>query len=433
MQPLSTSQKCLLQASGSLIAGILLIGVTINTPKPLRLLPLGLLLSAAATAATVAHRGIEPAEDDARNLAAERACKEAELEDALVDMQEANDLERRTIALQQQLHIEAQYMRETLPTQVELRKMEEILNPRPVLMATAAAPQIPQLGGDEPAAIAPGPTLPLFDWERLKDADRHPILAMIAKMGGGKSILVKWLGKHILSGQITVFDVYSSKQSWKGCKVLFDFEDMIREMAVDNLGIKDDVAAFRDGKRDFPSRLMVLEEGKSTMVRLQKLRPSRELIDELKELDSPTNPARIVEEWRLNYESLTRKIRRRLCLVSTNMNAEILGINAETRDEITLIFPGTQGIAKAFKDTSMLKLGAKQNAALRDTLARSLQGIAHPALIYHDGEWFPAQVPELNEDGDPVGTVPKSQPQPKSERQQLEDMWNMEPGDRSHD
>ncbi|MBD2329657.1 hypothetical protein [Alkalinema sp. FACHB-956] len=251
--------------------------------------------------------------------------------------------------------------------------------------------------------------IPFFDWHDLRDADRHPILGVVAKMGGGKSVLVKYLGKHILNASITVFDIYGSEADWAGCEVLYDYAQMVTRMAEDNKFITQDIAQYRLGKRDFPARLIVLEEGKATLKRLQS---------------QGRKVAKTVEEWKLNYESVTRKIRRRLCQVSTNMNSEVFGSNAETRDEMTLIFPGREGIGKAMKDTSMLKLGVQQNKGLRDRLTHALEGVKRPALVYSNGEWFPASVPELDNNGDPIELVATtSSPPPQTvDRQFLESL-----------
>ena len=251
----------------------------------------------------------------------------------------------------------------------------------------------------QPTATAPALTatqdVQFFDWADLKDADRHPILGVVAKMGGGKSVLVKYLGKHILNASITVFDIYGSDADWAGCEVLYDYSQMVARMADDNKMIAQDIAQYRRGQRDFPARLIVLEEGKATLKRLQS---------------QGSKVSKIVSEWKLNYESVTRKIRRRLCQVSTNMNSDVFGSNAETRDEMTLIFPGREGVGKAMKDTSMLKLGAQQNRELRDRLTRALEGVKRPALVYSNGEWFPASIPELDNNGDPIGYAPAAAP-----------------------
>lgn len=406
---MSQSRNALIYSSGLILSAIVGIGLSLSAPKPLRILPLAATIALSSGAAYCAQKGIRPAEIEEMDRAAELACLEAERENALEEIQESDDIERELSTYERRLNIEAEAMRRTFPAKIEMQKMQQLLYPQQqiVINPSNATPAPEQPGLNPVEVFAPVTSDGLFDWNSLKDADKHPILGLIAKMGGGKSLLAKYLGKHILEGSVTVFDIYGNHKEWQGCDVLFDYEEMILRMTDDNEAIDNDVAAYRNGKRDFNPQLMVLEEGKSTLKRLQKLRLSKESIEQLTELGRITKPGAIVEEWKMNYESLTRKIRRRLCLVSTNMNASVLGINAETRDEITIIFTGTSGIGKAMKDTSMLKLGAKQNQTLRAQLLDKLKGIEYPALVYHDNEWFAAKVPKLDDNGNPAGTTPQ--------------------------
>ena len=398
---MSQSRNALIYSSGLLMSAIVGIGLSLSTPKPLRILPLAVTMALSSAAAYFAQKGVRPAEIEAMDRAAELACLEAERENALEEIQESDDIERELSTYERRLNIEAEAMRRTFPAKIEMQKMQQLLYPAQTVV-NFQVPISEQLGLNSVEVSADG----LFDWSNLRDADRHPILGLIAKMGGGKSLLAKYLGRHVLGGEVTVFDIYGNHQDWQGCDVLFDYEDMVLRMSNDNESIEEDIAAYRNSKRDFKPHLVVLEEGKATLARLQKLKLSIDAIEWLKDAGRVTNSGQIVQEWKMNHESLTRKIKRRLCLVSTNMNASVLGINGETRDEITLIFPGTQGIGKAMKDTSMLKLGSLQNQALRNRLLAQLKGIKYPALVYHDGEWFAAAVPELDENGNPESAMP---------------------------
>ena len=124
----------------------------------------------------------------------------------------------------------------------------------------------------------------------------------------------------------------------------------------------------------------------------------------------------ITDLWVGKMTTVTRKIRRRLCIVSVKLSGADFGTGAESRDTATLIFPGIQGVTLAMKDDRMLKLGARQNAELKQRLKDSLQGVKRPALVYHRGEWFPAALPELDGAGNLVGAVqgqslPPAQPE----------------------
>lgn len=234
--------------------------------------------------------------------------------------------------------------------------------------------------------------LPLFDWAELADADSHPILAIVAPMGGGKSRIARFLAKHVLfsgqSPQIDVWDIYGNESEWKGCNLVVEHSEMLAQMPLDLEEIDDRIKAYRKGQRDFQGKFIILEEGADTIASLRaKNKPAEKLTD----------------EWLSKFTTVTRKVKGRLCIVSVKMSGAAIGVGAESRDDATIIFAGAPGVAKAMKDTQMLKLGTKQNKDLREQLKSSLVGVKRPALIYHQGEWYPAAVPNLDEQGTPIG------------------------------
>ena len=101
--------------------------------------------------------------------------------------------------------------------------------------------------------------------------------------------------------------------------------------------------------------------------------------------------------------TVARKVKARLCLVSVRLSGAEIGVSAEARNDATVIFPGKKGIAKAMSDDRIFKLGAKQNRDLREQLTASLHGLKRPALVYADGQWYPAEIPELDAGGNPPG------------------------------
>jgi hypothetical protein len=248
--------------------------------------------------------------------------------------------------------------------------------------------QMAPAAGRLEATIAPEP-LPLFDWAELANADEHPILGIVATMGGGKTILAKYLGRYILgTPNINVMDIYARVNDWKGCQVVTEHAEMLEFMESDLVTIDGEISSFRQGKTDFPGNLLVCEEGADTFKALRA-----------KGKDS----AALVELWLSKYTTVTRKIRRRLCIVSVKLSGVEFGTGAESRDDCTLIFPGRAGVKKAMGDDRMLKLGAKQNREIREALTASLKGVKRPALVYHQGQWFPAAIPELDSEGNPRG------------------------------
>jgi hypothetical protein len=248
--------------------------------------------------------------------------------------------------------------------------------------------------------------LPLFDWHELADADNHPVLGIIAPMGGGKSRLIRYLAKSVLNTPtINVYDIYGRQSEWAGCTIIAEHAAMLEAMTGEIQAIAQDVADYRSGKQEsqFEGTLNVMEEAADT------LRSLRELGKEAKT---------ITDLWVGKMTTVTRKIRRRLCIVSVKLSGADFGTGAESRDTATLIFPGIQGVALAMKDDRMLKLGARQNTELKQRLKDSLQGVQRPALVYYRGEWFPAALPELDGAGNLVGSalgrssLPPTQPEP---------------------
>lgn len=229
----------------------------------------------------------------------------------------------------------------------------------------------------------------LFDWNELSDSDLHPVIAIISPMGGGKSRLVKFLGKHVLFDRqpsITAFDVYSRDGDWQ--RGVTEYDQMLEVMKTDLEEIDARKQQYRGGRNDFDPVLRVLEEGVDTLPNIKAL---------------SKDAGEVVDNWLRAHVSVARKVRFRLCLISVKLRGSDIGIGSESRDDSTVIFPGKKGIQKAMTDTRYFRLGAKQNAELREQLKASLAGIKHPALVYAGGEWFPGSIPQLNSAGDPVG------------------------------
>jgi hypothetical protein len=218
-------------------------------------------------------------------------------------------------------------------------------------------------------AETPKELMPLFDWSALADADEHPVLGIVSPMGGGKTRLCKFLARHVLGvAHINVFDIFARTKDWQGSTVLVEHADMLEGMKLELEDIKADVKSFREGKSDFSGVLTVVEEGADTLMALKQENEER------------------AKAWLQKYTTVTRKIRRRLCLVSVKLNGVDFGTGAESRDDATIIFPGKKGVSKAMNDDRILRLGTKQNAELRELLKASLEGVSRPALVFHAGQ-----------------------------------------------
>ncbi len=240
--------------------------------------------------------------------------------------------------------------------------------------------------------IEPVAAVPLFNWQELSDEDEHPVIAIVAPMGGGKSRLVKFLAKYAMFDthpNILAFDIYARDNDWQNAAT--DHQSMLTAMQTDLLDIEQRLPQYRNGQSEFVPQVRVLEEA----------------VDSLPAICAQSKPAAaVVEEWLRKHVSVARKLKYRLMLVSVKMSGNDIGIGAESRDDATIIFPGAKGVAKAFSDVRYLKLGTKQNAEVREQLRHTLATIQRPALVYHGGEWFPASIPDLTGSGDPVGMVP---------------------------
>lgn len=244
-----------------------------------------------------------------------------------------------------------------------------------------------QLQAESADALNP---LPLFDWAQLADGDEHPVIAIVSPMGGGKSRLAKWLARHVIfpgrAVDIGAIDIYGRKKDWS--TVVSTPEEILELMREDLVILSARESAYRAGEENFDPMFRIFEEAPDTLTTLGHVK------------DANKNT---VTPWLLKYTTTTRKVKARLCLVSVKLSGAEIGVGAESRNDCTMIFPGMKGIAKAMADDRMLKLGTKNNAPIRDRLLSSFDGLRHPALVYHQGQWFPASIPDLDAHGNAAG------------------------------
>jgi hypothetical protein len=253
-------------------------------------------------------------------------------------------------------------------------------------------------------------TLEIFDWNDLADPDEHPTIAIISPMGGGKSRLAKYLAKYVLfpgmQPQITAIDIYGRKSDWVDAELVTEHKEMLEFMQSDITGLENRIALYREGQDDFQPKFTIFEEAPDTIGTLQKMEGGKD----------------VVHSWVTKQTTVARKVRSRLCIISVRLSGAEIGVSAEARNDATVIFPGKKGIAKAMSDDRIFKLGARQNLELREQLQTALQGLERPALVYSDGRWFPASIPELDNGGNPKGgnSIPLEQVQ------KLEKMFSLD-------
>lgn len=421
---LSTNQArtwLALACSGcGLIVAMAWLSASLSFSKPARLIPIAGSSLFALASAIVASRGMKPAQMWQVDEAAELACFEAERENALEEIEQEDDMRR----YEQRLTIEANAMQRTLPLQMQLQQMKQMLYPvMPVQqIPTMPAPVqgLPQTQGpiDNPAI----PQQPLingidwFDFNELKDCDMYPVIAVIGGMGAGKSKLLKWLSKHVfLSKDVRACDSFGRKSEWKMATIYPKPENIYQMMEADLEDIEIESDQYRDGKSSFPERLTILEEAPDTLSSLRKYQRSIWRSKPKNERED------VIEDWLLKALTYNRKLRRRSAFVSVSMSATEF-IPAEHRNKAVTLFPGT-AIDEAMTDIHYYRLGTAQNAKLRDDLRVVLSQVQNPCLIYCKGRWFPAALPALTLEGDPVGqSAPPPQQQQPPTTQQLEDL-----------
>jgi len=207
---------------------------------------------------------------------------------------------------------------------------------------------------------------------------------------------------------MSVMDIYARNHDWQGAAVLTTVDDFLPEMVNELEQIDKLTEAYRNGQTVFHPHLFVVEEAADTLSEAS---------------DQGRGEAKIVARWLSKYLTITRKIGKRLCLVSVNIKdlTDAIG-SAEKRNSMVFIFPGRAAIAKAMTDTYIFKLGTAENRELREKLEKSIALIKRPALIQHRGQWWVAEIPEVNEDGsrmdgsspDIAATVQAPEPRPKT-------------------
>jgi hypothetical protein len=232
----------------------------------------------------------------------------------------------------------------------------------------------------------------VFDWKDLADNDKYPVIGLVGSQGAGKSRLVKYLVKHIICEGISEYDaiamdMFGNSQQW-GFKVVATPEEMAYQIEDDLDEIRIRTIHFRENnKRVFIPLIRIFEESRDSIPEIQAL---------------GRDEARVLADWQRKFGSLTRKLGARVFYVNTQFDAEAMNMKANARNSIALIFPGEIAIAAAMTDTLILRLGANANDDLRAKLNRLIRKVTRPALIYYASRWYVAEVPELDESGNPI-------------------------------
>jgi hypothetical protein len=264
-----------------------------------------------------------------------------------------------------------------------------------------------------PAGNSPAQKSGFFDFNSLRtEPDNYTGFAIVGDMGTGKTRLIKYLARNILTtGRMSVMDIYARNDDWQGASVLTTVDSFLCEAANELDEIDVLTEAYRSGQTVFHPHLFVVEEAADTLSEAS---------------DRGRVESKIVARWLSKYLTITRKIGKRLCLVSVNIKdlTDAIG-SAEKRNSMVFVFPGKAAIAKAMTDIYIFKLGTSENREQREKLEKAIASIKRPALVQHRGQWWAAEIPEVNEDGSlmngssptmaaPVATEPKPEAKPKT-------------------
>lgn len=410
------------------LVGLILLAGASSWPRSGRLIPIIGGLLAGAGAAYVAGRGEDPAYRHQVDRIADISCFEAERENALEEIQEEDDIRRELNRYERQIQIEAEGMQRTLPLQMQLQQMKAMLTPYPMAYppgyvqpmgmgyppdpnqaapnlppGVPAAPQYTTMPPGQPIVPGGAPAAPQgvtawFDFSRLQNIDEYPVLVVIGGMGAGKSKMLKWLNKSYFGAEdMRACDPYARSNDWPNAKQYPEAADIYTMMVEDLAAIELEKEEYRAGKSDWVERLTVIEEAPDTFLELRQHQQT-------KNQSLPRGARRdSVGDWLIKHFTLTRKLRRRVALVSVSMSATEF-IAAEHRSKAVVLFPGT-AIDEVMADTQYFKLGTIANGKLREQLRTQLAQVKNPCLIYFRGQWQAGAMPDLTLEGDIISAM----------------------------
>jgi hypothetical protein len=426
----NSHQTWLALATGSagLLIGLMWLANSLSFPRPTRFIPLigsGIFSLGGAIAYS---RGIKPAQKWQVDEVADITLFEIERENAMQDLDEEDDARRELDRYARKVAIETEAMQKTLPMQLQLQQMRSILYPSIQHPAGSPAPE-----NAPPIAQYPGMPTPMqvsgsapiapnefaFDFSELRNIDNYPVISVIGGMGAGKSKLLKWLSKSVFCSQeVRACDAFGRKSEWQSATI-YPTPAAIYQLMVDDLAaIEKESEEYREGRSDYPERLTVLEESPDTLAELRDYQ--RE-----KQQETPKPQRRdAVGRWLMKSLTFNRKLRRRAAFVSVSMSATEF-IPAEHRNKAVVLFPGS-AIGLAMGDVHYFKLGTSQNAKLRDQLNQHISGLKNPCLVYRNNRWFAGSLPDLDLEGNVIGTQNPVTPPAAGQVEQLESLLDLD-------
>ena len=398
-------------SSGLILGTILLLTITLASPKAFKFLFASMAATTAVCSLVLTTKAIPIAEDDGAELDAIFTVREARRLNTIEDIEASNDDDREVRQYERMMRVKDQSLKLAAPHILSHYRQTEVLDalippppPPPSLAQATVSGSVRKMVDSSDISVS------FFDWVDLRDCDKYSMVTVFGSPGTGKSKLVKWLAKHVLGADLRAFDVFGRKGEWKGAKRFSKYSDILDEMTQDVEDIERDRYCYaEEDKENFPARVVVLEEGVVTVPKLKSIARRRSKKKNTKKPENYDYEADnedededdVVTTWVELYSTFTRKLNRRLFLVSVDMKAQDY-LSAEHRNRSFVIFPGEKGIREAMREVSFFKLGTQANAKLRHALNEKMVGLQNPCLIFTSGIWMLAECPHLSKAGDPI-------------------------------
>ncbi len=230
----------------------------------------------------------------------------------------------------------------------------------------------------KPIATLPASTLTPFDWSVLTDRDGCPCVAIVGNPGSGKSVLTTYLiTKYFPGSTVAVYDTDCKPDEWRGLRVVGRRGnwEAIEEAMVDDLALLRKRTQLRGEGQDVGGEeVRVVEEFPTLAADLEP---------------SDRRQANTATEWLKRITRRGRKYKFKVFLVSQSWSVRGLQIEGEgdLRKAFTVIFLGSYA-------HDALKT-CEPNLQRREAIRYWLQQQQRPAIALHQGQVYPAIIPDF--------------------------------------
>lgn len=226
---------------------------------------------------------------------------------------------------------------------------------------------------DSEAATEP---LETFELSAVNDQTH---LAVIGHSGSGKSVLTQYLLDSFFDGSIVAMDTDASPSEWMGLDKVGqggDIEAIEQEMSNDIRLLEMRTQRRADGLDLGPDQVRVVEEFPSLMADVSE--------------NLERGQGNIAGIWIRKMLRRGRKYGFKVVLVSQELEVKSLGIAGEgsLRKALTILFLGK---------TAITQLDNVRDKEHRQSLRDYLNAQDRPCLAEVDGQYFPANIPDLSQ------------------------------------